>query len=59
MAKQLLDQGYTVRATSREPNKNAFLTAMGDALAGKLEMWAVDMTDEDGFDAVVKGATYV
>ena len=59
LTKQLLDQGYTVRATARDPAKNQFLVALGQALPGRLELNAIDMTTEGVFDQVIEGATLV
>ncbi|KAK9842312.1 hypothetical protein WJX81_005982 [Elliptochloris bilobata] len=62
VVKQLLEKGYTVRATVRSTSnkqKVAHLTALGDALPGKLELHEADLLKEGSFDAAVKGVHFV
>lgn len=54
---ELLDHGYTVRATVRDPSataKLAHLRALGD-----VEFVAADLTSDDGWAAAMAGCTYV
>jgi len=61
ITKQLLDRGYTVRATVRDKNSSsvAHLADLGKALPGKLEIVEADLLKEGTFDVAVKGATFV
>ena len=59
LAHQLLTQGYTVRAVTQDASEFEMLQPLGAALAGKLELTALDMREEGAFDQVVQGATYV
>lgn len=53
----LLEKGYRVRTTVRDPNasKNAFLKAFHPKAATNLEMVAGDLMKADGWDAALKG----
>ncbi len=60
--KQLLEKGYTVRATVRSvsnQDKVEHLVRMGNALPGKLTLHEADNLVEGSFEDVVKGADYV
>eukprot|EP00891_Asterochloris_glomerata_P002904 jgi/Astpho2/2904/Aster-01053 len=61
VAKQLLEKGYHVRGTVRGggTKKYGFLTKLGEALPGTLELVEGDIMKEGAFDEACKGATYV
>lgn len=62
VVKQLLEKGYTVRATVRsisKADKVSHLLSLGHALPGKIVLYEADNLVEGSFDAVVHGATYV
>lgn len=62
VTKQLLEKGYTVRATVRDPEdegKTEHLRRLGQALPGTLELLQADLLKEGSFDAAVKGAHFV
>ena len=61
LVKQLLDTGFTVRATVRKntPSNTAHLETLAAALPGKLEIHEADISTEGSFNKVVQGATYV
>ena len=62
LTKQLLERGYTVRATVRKasPESTGFLEKIAAALPGKLEIVeGIDLSAEGVFDKVLEGATYV
>ena len=54
-------QGYNVRATVRDPSKAEKVThlkALGDALPGKLELYAADLLEQGSFDEAVRWAEF-
>ena len=60
--KSLLDKGYRVRGTVRDPNntaKNAFLTALPGASPERLELVKGDLNVEAGWVSVIAGCDYV
>ena len=62
LTKQLLDMGYTVRATVRRasPESTGFLEKLAAALPGKLDIIeGADLSVDGSFDKAVDGATYV
>ena len=61
LTKQLLDRGYTVRATVRDKQSAsvAHLAPLGDALPGKLDIVEADLNAAGSFDKVFEGATFV
>lgn len=61
MAKQLLLNGYTVRATVRKIGlpQYAHLEALGEVLPGNVEFFEADLTEPGSFDKPIEGATYV
>jgi uncharacterized protein YbjT (DUF2867 family) len=61
LTKQLLDRGYTVRATVRSDthNNTDFLRALATALPGKLEIVEADLDKKGSYDKVAQDATYV
>ena len=62
LTKQLLDIGYTVRATVRRasPKSTGFLEKLAAALPGKLDIIeGADLSVNGSFDKAVDGATYV
>jgi NADP-dependent 3-hydroxy acid dehydrogenase YdfG len=61
LVKTLLEHGYTVRGTVRDPSKEEkleVLKALPDA-AERLTFHAADLLVPGSFDSVVEGATYV
>lgn len=61
IVRQLLEQGYRVRGTTRDPQAAAAsgeLTSLRGA-ADRLELVAADLNDAAGFDAAVAGCEYV
>lgn len=62
LVKQLLEKGYNVRGTVRDPSnkqKVAHLQALADALPGKLELYAADLLQLGSFDEAVRGVDIV
>ena len=61
LTKQLLDRGYTVRATVRKASRETpgHLEDLAQALPGKLEVHEADLLEQGSFDSVVQGAKYV
>lgn len=62
LIKQLLERGYAVRGTVRDPSATDRLKALAglsDSLAGSLEFVHADLVEEGSFDEAVQGATYV
>lgn len=62
IVRELLERGYTVRATVRDPSdekKTAHLTRLARGLPGALELHAADLTAPGSFDAVVAGCQHV
>lgn len=59
LTKQLLERGYTVRATVRHisPKTTGHLEALAKALPGSLELHEVDLLNS--YDHVAEGATYL
>ena len=58
----MLDRGYRVRATVRDPSdaaKIAHLRAHAEASGGELEFVAADLNQPGAFDAAVAGCPYV
>jgi nucleoside-diphosphate-sugar epimerase len=58
VVKELLEKGYTVRATVRDKNKTSKtkpLTDLAVGSAGKLELWEADLLKPGSFDEVAKG----
>eukprot|EP00002_Diphylleia_rotans_P032941 TRINITY_DN6964_c0_g1_i1.p1 TRINITY_DN6964_c0_g1~~TRINITY_DN6964_c0_g1_i1.p1 ORF type:complete len:352 (-),score=83.49 TRINITY_DN6964_c0_g1_i1:117-1172(-) len=61
IVQQLLEKGYTVRATARNPSKTdtiKHLTSLSGA-DERLKFYAADLLDEGSFDAAVDGADVV
>lgn len=63
VAVQLLEAGYRVRGTVRDPGKSdttrkAILAAIPDA-EDRLDLVGADLTSDEGWDAAVSGARYV
>jgi GDP-D-mannose dehydratase len=61
LTKQLLERGYTVRATVRDrlSPSIAHLSGLGKALPGKLEIIEADLILKGAFDKAMEGAKYV
>ena len=62
VVKQLLEKGYSVRATVRSlssKEKVEHLQLLGEALPGKLTLHEADLLKPGSFDEVVKGADFV
>lgn len=61
LTKQLLDRGYTVKATVRDKQSSsvAHLADLGKALPGKLEIVEADLLKEGTFDKAIEGAMFV
>lgn len=62
LVKQLLEKGYDVRATVRstaDESKTAFLTKLGAAFPGKLQLYEADLMVPGSFDGAISGATFV
>lgn len=62
LVKQLLERGYNVRGTVRDPSnkeKVAHLTALADALPGTLTLYAADLMQSGSFDDAIRGADVV
>ncbi len=60
--KELLENGYTVRACIRDKNnaeKTKQLTGLSAGTSGKLELWEADLLKEGSFDAAAKGCDAV
>ncbi len=58
VVRQLLDEGYRVRACVRDANdesRTAFLTAMPGFVSGRLTLHSADLDHEGCFDAIFKG----
>src|ERR1700712_4594444 len=60
----LLERGYRVRTTVRNPSKGEHLRAAigartGEAVAATLELVSADLLDDQGWDAALAGADYV
>ncbi len=63
---QLLEAGYHVRASARSASRQAELIATlsphlspGTTLEGRFEVFAADLTSDDGWDDAVSGCAYV
>jgi len=62
IVRYLLEDGYTVRATVRDPAKPKgleHLHAMSAAHPGKLTLWAADLLDEGSFTDAMRGCELV
>ena len=61
LTKQLLDRGYTVRATVRDKQSAsvAHLGPLGNALPGKLDVVEADLSVDGSFDKAIEGSTFV
>lgn len=61
LVKQLLMEGYTVRATVRKIGspQYAHLEKLASVLPGKLDYFEADLTEPGSFDKPIEGATYV
>lgn len=61
LVKQLLSEGYTVRATVRKIGspQYAHLEKLASVLPGKLDYFESDLTEPGSFDKPIEGATYV
>jgi len=61
LTKQLLDRGYTVRATVRSdtPKNTDFLRSLAKALPGTLEIVEADLDKAGSYDKIVQGAKFV
>ena len=62
LVKQLLQKGYNVNGTVRDPSNQALvqhLIKLGDALPGNLKLFKADLLQPGSFDAAVQGADYV
>ncbi|WP_229662286.1 NAD-dependent epimerase/dehydratase family protein [Agromyces bauzanensis] len=61
VALDLLDQGYDVRGTVRNPDRAdvAHLRSAADKAGTRLELVAASLLDDDGWDAAVDGVTAV
>ncbi len=61
LTKQLLDRGYTVRATVRDKNSSsvAHLEPLGKALPGTLHIVEADLKVEGSYDQAIEGSTFV
>ena len=61
VTKQLLERGYTVRATVRDKQSSSVghLLGLGDALPGTLEIAEADLSIDGSFDEAIKGSTFV
>ena len=61
VTKQLLERGYTVRATVRDKQSSsvAHLPALGEAFSGTLEIVEADLSVDGTFDKAIQGSTFV
>ena len=62
IVKQLLESGYTVHATVRDPNKAssvAHLQKIADNSSGTLKLFKADLLDEGAYDAAMVGCELV
>lgn len=62
ICKQLLEGGYTVRATvrsTRKTEKVQHLLDLATALPGRLELLEADLLENGSFDEIISGSTYV
>jgi dihydroflavonol-4-reductase len=62
VVRELLERGYTVRATVRDPGdakKTAHLTRLAEGQPGVLELHSADLTKPGSFDAAVAGCQHV
>lgn len=62
LIKQLLEKGYTVKATVRDPSdgeKLHHLKALAEGLPGSLSFHKADLLEEGAFDSVLKDCEYV
>lgn len=62
LVRELLERGYTVRATVRDASdekKTAHLTRLAAGLPGVLELHSADLTEPGSFDAAVAGCQHV
>ena len=60
--KELLENGYTVRACVRDKNnaeKTQASAGLSDGTSGKLELWEADLLKEGSFDAAARGCDAV
>uniref|UniRef100_A0A1D1YQ36 Flavanone 4-reductase n=1 Tax=Anthurium amnicola TaxID=1678845 RepID=A0A1D1YQ36_9ARAE len=61
LVRRLLEEGYTVRATLRDPNDSVKVKPLLDLPGSgeRLTLWKADLTEHGSFDAVVDGCTGV
>ncbi len=62
VVKELLEKGYTVRATVRDKNKTEkfrHLLGIAEKSAGKLDIWEADLLKEGSYDDAVRGCASV
>jgi len=61
LTKQLLERGYTVRATVRDRQSPSYahLSDLGKALPGNLEIVEADLKVKGSFDKAIEGANFV
>jgi len=59
IVKYLLDDGHTVHATVRNPDKVPHLTALADSSPGTLKLFKADLLDASAFDAAMQGCDIV
>jgi uncharacterized protein YbjT (DUF2867 family) len=61
LTKQLLDRGYTVRATMRKisPENTLHIERLAKALPGALEVVQADLSINGSFDKALSGATFL
>ena len=62
LVKQLLEKGYNVHASLRQPKESKTvqdLKALAEALPGKLKLFQADLLHPKAFDEAVQGCQYV
>ena len=62
LVKQLLQKGYNVNATVRDPSNQAqvqYLVKLGEALPGNLKLFQADLLQPGAFDQAVEKAQFV
>lgn len=62
VVKRLLEEGFTVHATVRDPDdsaRTAHLTRLADTSPGKIRLFRADLLDDGAFDAAMQGCAVV
>ena len=62
LIKQLLEKGYTVKATVRDPTDDSklhHLKALAEGLPGSLSFHKADLLQDGAFDSITQDCSYI